>query len=458
MTGAAGAEIEAGNTWVRPRTLAALRWVAAAAQVATILVATYAFDIALPLAACGMAVALLVLANLAILATRRDNRALSEAEAVLTLISDLAQLALVLSLTGGLNNPFALLIVGPVTVAASALGLRSTVILGVVTVILVTIVAFVHLPLRTTAGVILAVPQLFELGFWLSIVLGVVFLSAYSHRVATELRGVARALSATQMALAREQKLTDLSGVVAATAHELGTPLATIKLVSSELARAVAGRKDLAEVHDDIRLIGEQADRCRDILHSMGRIGKDDLHLRHAPLGQVLREAAEPHAARGRRIEFALAPEGGGAPRQPVIARRPEIIHGLRNLIQNAVDHARSDVRIEGSWSATGLLVVVRDDGPGYPQNLLPRLGEPFLRGSGGSTDTDGARPPERGGMGLGLFIAKTLLERAGAELDFANESDPDQPPGAVVRVRWALADIGAPERGAIGDNVTNRI
>jgi len=453
MAGASGFEIEAGNSWVRPRTLAALRWVAAAAQVATILVATYAFDIALPLVACGMAVALLILANLAILATRRDNRALSEAEAVLTLISDLAQLALVLSLTGGLNNPFALLIVGPVTIAASALGLRSTVILGVVTVVLVTIVAFVHLPLRTTAGVILAVPQLFELGFWLSIVMGVVFLSAYSHRVATELRGVARALSATQMALAREQKLTDLSGVVAATAHELGTPLATIKLVSGELARAVAGRADLEELRDDIRLIGEQADRCRDILHSMGRVGKDDLHLRRAPLGEVLREAAEPHAARGRRIDFVLEPDPGGAARQPVVPRRPEIIHGLRNLIQNAVDHARSNVLVEGSWTLERIVVMVHDDGPGFAPNLLPRLGEPFLRGAGTLPSE-----AERGGMGLGLFIAKTLLERTGAEVAFANGDDPDMPPGAVVRVSWPIEELSPPQPGGLGENIANRL
>ena len=144
-------------------------------------------------------------------------------------------------------------------------------------------------------GGVLVVPWLFEFGFWMAIVIGILFLGLYSHRVAMEIRSMSDALLATQMALAREQKLTDLGGVVAAAAHELGTPLATIKLVSAELMDELRDRPDLLE---DAKLIRDQADRCRDILRDMGRVGKDDLHLRQAPLGAALREAAEPHMAR----------------------------------------------------------------------------------------------------------------------------------------------------------------
>jgi two-component system sensor histidine kinase RegB len=429
----------ARSTWVRPRTLVLLRFVAAAAQSAAVGIGVVVFGLQLPVFACALAIVLLLVGNLAVVATRSDSRSLSEREAVITLTADLCQLALVLGLTGGLSNPFALLLIGPVTIAASALGLMSTFILGAVTVGLATAVSLFNLPLRTADGSILRAPWLFEVGFWLSIVLGVVFLSAYARRVAVELRSMSLALAATQMALAREQKLTDLGAVVAAAAHELGTPLATIKLVSRELARAVEGRPDLAELHDDIRLITEQTDRCRDILHSMGRVGKDDLQLRTAPLGEVLREAAEPHLRRGKTLGFEIRPGPGGAARHPVIARTPEVIHGLRNLIQNAVDFARSEVVVEGQWTDETLEVIIRDDGAGFPPSVLSRIGEPFLRAGGASAQPDG--PDD--GMGLGLFIAKTLLERTGAQLSFANGETSAGLRGAMVQVLWPLSRLG---------------
>jgi two-component system sensor histidine kinase RegB len=258
------------------------------------------------------------------------------------------------------------------------------------------------------------------------------------------------------MALAREQKLTDLGGVVAAAAHELGTPLATIKLVSAELMHELADRPELLE---DARLIRDQADRCRDILRDMGRAGKDDLHLRQAPLSAALREAAEPHVARGKRVEFAFAPIEGGPDRQPTILRRPEIIHGLRNLVQNAVDFARSTVWIEGEWTDRTVTVRIIDDGDGFPLHAIGRIGDPFVRFRRPDADTATRRPGYEG-MGLGLFIAKTLLERSGAALTFANATDPflvpeDRPErcGAVVEAVWAMADLVVPAGAALGEN-----
>jgi two-component system sensor histidine kinase RegB len=241
-------------------------------------------------------------------------------------------------------------VLAPVTISASVLGLRSTLVLGRMAILVrfggAFLVPAAALCRRHRAGGAVAV----SFGFWLSIVIGILFLGLYSRRVATEMRSMSEALLATQMALAREQKLTDLAGVVAAAAHELGTPLATIKLVSAELIDELESQPDLQA---DARLIREQADRCRDILRDMGRAGKDDLHLRQAPLSAVLREAAEPHLARGKGW-FAFAPVQDGGADQPTILRRPEIIHGLRNLVQNAVDFARSTVWIEGEWTARG--------------------------------------------------------------------------------------------------------
>jgi two-component system, sensor histidine kinase RegB len=299
------------------------------------------------------------------------------------------------------------------------------------------------------------VPWVFAVGFWAAIVVGIVFLGLYSRRIAMEIRAMSDALLATQMALAREQKLTDLGGVVAAAAHELGTPLATIMLVSAEL---MADLKDNPEQLADVTLIRTQADRCRDILRSMGRAGKADLHLQQAPLGAVLREAAEPHIARGKTVIFGLQPVAGAPDRQPTILRQPEVIHGLRNLIQNAVDFARMTVWVEGEWTHTTITVRIVDDGTGYPGNVLGRIGDPFVRSR--AQDVTTMQRPEYEGMGLGLFIAKTLLERSGAELTFANASDPftaieDRPArcGAIVQVVWDARRMTAPADLTHGKN-----
>ncbi len=443
--------LEAHGDWVRLRTLIFLRWTAVFGQLGAIFTARMVYGIAIDLPLCLLTVGAAVAGNLVAIFLFPETKRLTEGETLAMLMFDVAQLALLLGLTGGLENPFALLIIVPVTIAATALQTRATIFLGVVTIVVVSLVAMVSLPLTFDDGTLLEVPRLFRFGFWLSIVIGVVFLGVYTHRIASENHSMADALVATQLALVREQKLTDLGGVVAAAAHELGTPLATIKLVSAELADELE-REDHRE---DALLIRAQADRCRDILHSMGRAGKDDLHLRSAPLLAVLREAAEPHLERGKAVHFDCLPMEGGPARQPTIYRYPELIHALRNLVQNAVDFAQTAVWVEASWSDDLLVVRVSDDGPGYPAGLLGRIGDPFLA----AKRSEPARPGYDG-MGLGLFIAKTLLERTGARLSFSNGADPfltaeEEAPrrGAVVEVRWPLDRLIAETSGGLGEN-----
>jgi two-component system sensor histidine kinase RegB len=443
------------SEWVRLRTLILLRWLAIAGQLAAITVADRVLGMQLPLGLCYLAVGAAIIANLVAVFIFPENKRMSELEAMLTLLFDVSQLAFLIYLTGGLSNPFALLILAPVTISASALELRTTIILGGIAIGLVTLVSVFYLPLRLADGSALELPAMFEFGFWLAIVIGIIFLALYARRVATEIRSMSDALLATQMALAREQKLTDLGGVVAAAAHELGTPLATIKLVSSELVEELA---DWPELQEDAQLIRSQADRCRDILRSMGRAGKDDRHLRQAPLGAVLREAAEPHMSRGREVTFDVAAGPGGEDRQPSIHRHPEVIHGLRNLVQNAVDFSRSSVWVDGSWTDSTITVRIIDDGDGYPAHLIGRIGDPFVRSR--RTAQDQTHRPEYEGMGLGLFIAKTLLERSGAELSFANGSNPflaaeERPDrsGAIVEVVWPRDRLAVSETEALGEN-----
>ncbi|MDH3262870.1 MAG: ActS/PrrB/RegB family redox-sensitive histidine kinase [Paracoccaceae bacterium] len=443
--------------WVRLRTLIMLRWIAIVGQLAAITVAERGFGVQLDLGLCYLAVGAAIVANLIAIFVYPETRRLSETEAMLTQLFDIAQIAFLLYLTGGLNNPFALLVIAPVTVSATALELRSTLFLGAVAAALMTLLAFHHLPLVLADGTVLALPADWRFGFWAAVLIGMAFLAAYAHRITEEAHSMADALAATQIALAREQKLTDLGGVVAAAAHELGTPLATIKLVSAELMEELGERPELKA---DAELIRAQADRCRDILQSMGRAGKDDLLLRAAPLATVLREAAEPHMERGKEVRFEIAPGAGGDARQPSVRRRPEVIHGLRNLVQNAVDFAAGKVWIAAEWTPDEITVRIVDDGPGFPPQLFGRIGDPFVRRR--DPGPGDARRPEYEGMGLGLFIAKTLLERTGAELGFANGSDPflsgaERPErgGAIVEVTWprqALADEEA-GKGPLGPN-----
>jgi len=447
------------SNWIRLRTLILLRWAAVTGQVVAIAVAQLYFHIQLDIGLCLLVVGTAVLANIVAVLIYPENRRLSETETMLNLLFDIVQLSALLALTGGLNNPFALLILTPVTISATVLSKQTTLLLAHVAFALVTLVAFYNMPLVTDAGEIQQMPAIFLFGFWAAIVIGISFLGLYAERVTSEMAKMSDALLATQMALAREQKLTDLGGVVAAAAHELGTPLATIKLISSELMDEVG---DTPELREDIETIRDQADRCRDILRGMGRAGKDDLHMHTAPLEAVVDEAAEPHRERGKEIIFNAAPIHGGSPRMPVVYRRPEIIHGLRNLIQNAVDFADERVWVVAQWSPQEITIRVMDDGPGYPSHLLGRIGDPFVR-QRKHPDTQRKRP-EYEGMGLGLFIAKTLLERSGAALSFANGSDPlltgsdrtDQR-GAVVEVRWPTEKIGVSaeeQLAALGENV----
>ncbi len=446
------------SNWIRLRTIILLRWFAIVGQLAALTAAQWLFNLQLELGLCYLAVGVSVMGNMVAIFIFPENKRLSEYENLLMLMFDLLQLCFLLFLNGGLHNPFALLVLGPVTVSAAVLTLRSTLLLGGTAVALITAMAVWHVPLQTVDGQVLRLPDIFIFGQWAAISIALVFISIYARRITHEMHAMSDALAATQMALARAQKLNDLGGVIAATAHELGTPLATIKLTSSELIEELEDRPELQE---DARLIRQQADRCSDILRSMGRVGKDDLHMRQAPLVEVIREAAEPHQGRGKDIHIEEGPGAGGSQAQPQILRRPEVIHGLRNLIQNAVDFARANIWIEAMWTETRVSIRIIDDGQGFPPHLIGRIGDPFVRQRRSAAERRSR--PEYEGMGLGLFIAKTLLERTGAELSFANGSDPFLPSteqgerrGAIVEVIWPRAKIvsSAGQRGvAIGEN-----
>jgi len=457
---------EARSDWIRLRTLIILRWLAIAGQIGAVVFTVFYLELAIPFRLCLIVITAAILFNLLATSVLPANKRLSEREAMLSLLFDLGQLVLLLYLTGGLHNPFALLILAPVTIAATALTLYATLVISLTALSMISILSFLYMPLTKLSGEILELPRLFVGGMWVALTIGILFLAIYARRVTAVIFSMSQALSATQMALAREYQLTALGGVVAAAAHEMGTPLATIKLVSSELASEL---QDGTEQKEDVLLIQEQADRLSQIMRDMGRSGKDDLLLKHAPITTIVREAAEPHENRGKELVFLVngKTEGPDEKDTPIIPRHPEIIHGLRNLVQNAVDFSESIVLIDVTWDETSMRIMVGDDGNGYPPDLLDRIGDPFISKRKKQLHNGQARTDYQG-MGLGLFIAKTLLERSGAELTFANAAidlthmnrhydffDP-RLRGAIVDVRWKRTDFDESQktnREALGPN-----
>jgi two-component system sensor histidine kinase RegB len=450
-----GADVRTGA--VRLRTLLTLRWVAVGGQAAAVLLARHAFGFDLPLDACFVALAAPIVVNLAAWNLFAPSKRLGEREAMLSLLFDLAQVSLLLGLTGGLTNPFAVLILAPVTIAASVLSLRSTVILASAAMAATTLLLVFHSPLAFIDGGVLRPPDLYLLGLWLAITIGIVFMALYTRRIGMESARMADALSAAQLALSREQRLTAIGALAAAAAHELGTPLATIKLISGELAHDL---KDQPEYAEDLALLRSQADRCREILRDLSDGGRDDAHVRSAPIVAVVEEAARPHKTRGKSLKIRINGEDAAlvGDAQPSIRRRPEVIHGLRNLVQNAVDFASETVWVDVVEREGALRISVGDDGPGFRGDVLDFLGDPYVttRGRSRGRGRDGSYQ----GMGLGLFIAKTLLERTGARIVFANgpgaRADIDGPTGAIVSAIWprdALAVRREAERGPLGAN-----
>ena len=417
---------------MRLRTLIFIRWLAIAGQTAALLFVEFWLGFKLPLAATLAVVAASSWLNLLLMIALPSQRLVTEWEAALQLAYDVIQLTLLVGLTGGIENPFILLFIAPVAVSAVALRPLVTAGLAILAFASLGVLALWAAPLPWTPGEHFAPPKLYLAGLATAVLIGLAFTSVYAWRVAAEEERLNAALSAAQDVLAREQKLFALGGLAAAAAHELGTPLATIHLVAKEMARAV--EKD-SPWREDVELLVSQSERCREILKQLSARPdeEDEMHGR-LPLSALLEELAAPHRETGIEIAIQSAPmkEGDATP-PPVLRRMPEVIYGLGNLIDNAVGFARNRIDVRARWSSDQVEIIVRDDGPGFTLSVLGRLGEPYV------SEREHGRA---GGMGLGFFIAKTLLERSGARVDFRNRTPPVA--GAVVRAIWPRSAVEA--------------
>ena len=430
-----------GESRLRLHTIVRLRWLAVLGQTVTVLVVYWVMAIDLPIGPLLAVIALSAWLNVALRIRYPASQRLHSRYAFLMLGYDILQLGALLYLTGGLENPFAFLLIAPVTVSASTLPPRITVALGGLAILVASLLTEFHLPLPWFHHSHFQLPITYVLGIWAAVVLGILFIGFYTWRTAEEARRMAEALAATELVLAREQKLSALDGLAAAAAHGLGTPLATIAVVAKELLRDA---KSDDRHYDDLMLLRAQAERCRTILADLAAMGEQpDLIVSRMPVTHLIEETIEPHRLVGVPIEVkASAVAGSQNAQEPVMHRNPGVIYGLGNLVENAIDFAASKVEVKASWSDDEVKIVISDDGPGFSLSVLEQLGEPFVTTRPGR-DRDEDISDEHTGMGLGFFIAKTLLERSGARLELANRLTP--PSGAVVTVSWPRARFEEP-------------
>ncbi len=433
----AASDFRLPHRYVRLDTILRLRWLAALGQLTAIFIVAHGLEFDFPVIACVAIVGISALLNLALQIAFNPMQRLEPIYAAALLALNIVELAALLFLTGGLQNPFSFLFLAPVLISATVLPIRMTAGLGLLAVACASALVFFHLPLPWDSEDPLVLPPIYLFGVWLSIVLAIGVTSLYAFQATEEARKLSDALAATELVLTREQHLTQLDGLAAAAAHELGTPLSTIFLISRELEKTVEGNDHLAS---DLKTLREQAQRCRDILAKITQLSSSGAPFDLMPLSTLIEEAVAPHRDFGVAIKVRLAV---AATREPVGARNPAILYGVGNILENAVDFARTTVEVNAWWNADTIEIIISDDGPGIAPDMLKRIGEPYL--SRRRSPDEATR--ERAGLGLGVFIARTLLERTGAKVSFSNRTFPDH--GAVVQIAWPRDRFEAEESTA---------
>jgi two-component system, sensor histidine kinase RegB len=404
-----------------------LRWFVVIGQIAAVLVVQFGLAFKLNLIAIMLVISLSACLNIFLRYKFPHNHRIEEVSAASLLAYDIFQLATILYLTGGLHNPFISLFIAPVLISSTILSPKHTQVLGLVTVIIVTFLGFFHEPLPWSFGIALNLPPLYLLGVWFSAVISLAFIGLYAWRLSEEARQLSTALAETEFVLAREQHISTLDGLAAAAAHQLGTPLATITLIANELDKSLNVESPLKS---DITILKQQAARCREILGNIASLGDETTSpLDRLSIEHLIEEISAPHRSFGITISVICAGKGD----MPNSTRNSGVLYGLGNLIENAMDFAQSTILILASWTQDEVRITIRDDGAGFDRDILSRLGDPYIS----TRRMNITEPNERshGGLGLGLFIAKTLLERSGAQFEAQNTLPPDH--GAIITITW---------------------
>ena len=400
------------------KTLVFLRWIALIGQFSAITLVYFYLKLEFLFEFAYLIILIGVFTNL-YLQFKIRSILIKDLNASIFLIYDLFQLAALLYLTGGISNPFSILIIIPAIVSSTFLSMGTTIILGISTVILLFSLSFFHYPLPGIHEYSETFPKLYLTGYIIAIIVGLVFLCYFGIRFSGESKRRTDAINKVQQVLAKEYELESLGGQAAAAAHSLGTPLATINVVASELKKELASNKELSK---DIDLLISQTKRCGEILKQISKKQiKDDEFFKKTKLEDLLEEIIESFKeTTSKKIYLSTSNDKN----KILISRSPEIIYGLRNFIGNAVKFSKTQIKIELISDKSIIEIIIQDDGPGFPDDIIELLGEPYIKSKSSLVD-------QNAGTGLGTFLGKTLLERSGATLSFSNIKNE----GACVKI-----------------------
>ncbi len=404
-------------------TLTILRYIAIFGQFIAINIVFFYLNLKFPIKESYIIISIGLLTNLFLQFKIKVNQ-LKDTYASLFLLYDLFQLSALLYLTGGILNPFSILMIIPTIVSSTFLSMGTTIILGVITSFLLFILSYTHLPLPGLDSNIFAVPNYYTIGILISILIGLIFLSYFGIRFSGETKKRSEALNKLQEVISKEYELESLGGQAAAAAHSLGTPLATISVVAKELKKEIGSEKEYSK---DIDLLISQTKRCSEILKKISQKKiEEDNFLSSIKFEDLIQEIIDSFKeTSSKNIELIIDKDTN----KIAIKRTPEIIYGLRNFIGNAIKFSKSKVKITLNSNQKIIEIKINDDGPGIPEDIIEKIGEPYIKSKSKELSANS-------GLGLGSFLGKTLLERQGAKLLFRRNSDLG---GALVILTWSI-------------------
>ena len=414
------------NIQLDKKTLVVLRWIAIIGQYISISIVFFVFNFELPFFYCSLIVLLGAITNFYLQFIEKENQ-LSNIKSSSYLLYDLIQLSFLLFLTGGVTNPFIILLIIPAILSSTFLSLRSTLNLSIITIVILVILTINHFPLPHPDELHFHVPNYYLYAIPISIIIGLIFLTYFGSRFGAESRKRTESLNRLELILAKEHELESIGLQAAAAAHSLGTPLSTISVVAKELQKEIGNNSDYSK---DINLLISQTKRCSDILKNLSQDQlKEDNFLNNIKIGDLLNDIVRSFSEISEK-KIILTQEQNELDTQ--IDRTLEITYGLRNFIGNAVKYSNSIVEINLKSNDTITEVKVSDDGPGFSEDVKDVLGEPYIRSKDKIISS-------KSGLGLGTFIGKTLLERMKANVQFSSSTKLN---GAMVIIKWKTKDL----------------
>ncbi len=379
-----------------------IRWIAIGGQVSAIIFVVYIFNISIPLFEALIIILFSIIINFYSYLEERKNKTISNIKAFSFLLFDTLQLGILLFLTGGVINPFSILILAPVITSASYLPALLTVILSSISIIIIILLNFYFIPLNLGDNFIL--PEIYKFGLVASLIITVIFIAIYAYLFASSSRKISNALSVSKLQILNQKKITEVGSLSAATAHELGTPLNTIFLILNDLLKDKKLKED-KNIIKDIILLKSQAERCKLILKKLSQnpLKLKDKFLEKVKITDLIKINFDKFN-RNKNLNITNNIENN----EPEIIFKDEIMYALGNLIQNAIFYCNTTVDVKIQYLKNHVSIKIIDDGPGFSKEIIDKLGEPYI-----------SKKSE--GMGLGIFIAKNLIENMGGKISFYN-------------------------------------